>query len=296
MPNAFVNGINIYYEVTGEGPPLVFSHEYAGSHESWDEQVKFFSPRYRVVTYNARGYPPSDVPDDVDAYRQEISIEDLHGLLDHLRIDEAYLCGLSMGGNVVLNFGLTYPSRVKAMVVAGTGTGSTDAEGFRRQLDRMVEFLEADGMKGMAHYTKGPTRVQLKRKEPKAWEEFDKLFSQHSALGAALILKGILWNRPTTQDLKPKLRESKVPTLVMTGDEDVSCIEPAIFMKQNMSKSGLVVFPQTGHTLNLEEPQMFNHTVQSFFNAVDEGRWAEYDLSAIEGFIMNPDSGDVEML
>jgi len=78
MPLARVNGVEIYYEVTGEGFPLVFSHEFAGDYRSWEPQVRFFSRRYRVLTYNDRGYPPSDVPTDLEAYSQEISVEDLH--------------------------------------------------------------------------------------------------------------------------------------------------------------------------------------------------------------------------
>ena len=105
MPRAKVNGIDIYYEVTGDGFPMVFIHEYAGSYESWKAQVEFFSRSYRVVTYNARGYPPSEVPEAPEAYSQELAVEDLYGLLRHLAIDEAYICGLSMGGNVALNFG-----------------------------------------------------------------------------------------------------------------------------------------------------------------------------------------------
>ena len=68
MPTVDVNGVSIYYEETGSGTPLVFSHEFAGSHESWEPQVRFFSRRYRVITYNDRGYPPSTVPDDPAAY------------------------------------------------------------------------------------------------------------------------------------------------------------------------------------------------------------------------------------
>lgn len=91
MAFAPIDGINLYYEDTGQGFPLVWSHEFAGSHESWENQVRYFSRRYRVITYNARGYPPSDVPSDSEAYTQKQSVEDLHGLLVHLGIDQAYI-------------------------------------------------------------------------------------------------------------------------------------------------------------------------------------------------------------
>ena len=146
MPKAQVGGVKLYYEETGQGFPLVFCHEFAGGYESWEAQVKFFSRSYRVVTYNARGYPPSDVPSEQESYSQEQAVEDLHGLLRHLGIDSAYICGLSMGGNVALNFGIAYPEGTKALVVAGTGTGSTEPERFRREVEELAQRLEAHGM------------------------------------------------------------------------------------------------------------------------------------------------------
>jgi len=105
MPEAQINGVKLYYEVTGHGFPIVFSHEFAGDHRSWDAQVSFFSRRYQVVTYNARGYPLSEVPGDPEAYSQEMCVEDFRGLLRHLGVQQAHIVGLSMGGNVALNFG-----------------------------------------------------------------------------------------------------------------------------------------------------------------------------------------------
>ena len=167
MPYAPVNGINLYYEDTGQGFPLVWSHEFAGSCESWALQVQHFSRRYRVITYNARGYPPSDVPADPAAYSQDLAVEDLRGLLRHLGIQEAYIGGLSMGGGVALNFGLAHPGMARALIVAGAGTGATDPAQFREQTEEFARALEAGGMEGLADYVKGPTRVQLLRKNPR---------------------------------------------------------------------------------------------------------------------------------
>jgi pimeloyl-ACP methyl ester carboxylesterase len=89
MPEFSANGVRLYYEVTGEGLPLVWSHEFAGDFRSWDPQVKFFARRYRVITYNARGYPPSDVPPRPEDYSQEHAVEDLRRLLEHLGIQQA---------------------------------------------------------------------------------------------------------------------------------------------------------------------------------------------------------------
>ena len=102
-----------------------------------------------------------------------------------------------------------------------------------------------------------------------------RLLSAHSAVGSALTFRGFVMNRPTVFALEDKLRSLHVPTLIMIGDEDEPCIEPAIFMKRTIPKSGLAVFPQSGHAINLEEPDLFNRTVIDFLTAVEANRWAE---------------------
>ena len=101
------------------------------------------------------------------------------------------------------------------------------------------------------------------------------MLASHSALGSALTFRGFVMNRPTIYALEDKLRALRVPTLIMIGDEDEPCIEPAVFMKRNIPISGLSVFPQSGHAINLEEPELFNRTVSDFLTAVEAGRWAE---------------------
>ena len=283
MPKALINGINLYYEDHGEGYPLVWSHEFAGDHRSWETQVRFFTRRYRVITYSARGYPPSDVPADLDDYSQEHAVEDLRGLMEHLNIERAHIGGLSMGGNVALNFGLTYPRMASSLVVAGTGTGSVEPEAFRSRLDELAGRMETEGMAAMSDYTRGPARVQLLRKDPKGWREFADQFSQHSNIGSAMTFRGVQGRRPPIFDLETKLRELDVPTLIMFGDEDDPCIEPSIFLKRCISRSGLVVIPQSGHAINLEEPDMFNRAVLDFLTAVEAGKWAARDAGAQSG-------------
>ena len=289
MPKALINGANLYYQETGEGFPLVLCHEFAGSYESWDLQVKIFSQRYRVITYNARGYPPSDVPSDLEAYSQEQHVEDLYGLLGHLGIEQAHICGLSMGSNVTLHFGILHPEKARALVVAGGGYGTTDRKAFRRSSEEFARKMEEGGMEAMADYARGPARIQLMRKNPEGWEEFAKLFAAHSALGSALTFRGVQARRPTLHDLEPGMRKMKVPTLIMVGDEDDPSLQPSILMKQYIPRSGLVVFPQTGHTINLEEPELFNRVVSDFLRAVEADKWAERDTGSGVGFLAAQD-------
>ena len=121
MPHVTVNGLKLYYEETGEGTALLFIHEFAGDHRSWEAQLRFFGRRYRAITMAARGYPPSDVPEDVGMYSQELATSDILAVMDHLSIDKAHLVGLSMGGFAVLHAGLKNPERALSPVVAGVG-------------------------------------------------------------------------------------------------------------------------------------------------------------------------------
>jgi pimeloyl-ACP methyl ester carboxylesterase len=145
MPLAKVNGVELYHEVHGSGPWLVLVHEFAGSYKSWQPQLKTFAREFRVLVYNCRGYPPSSVPSDVAAYSQELSIEDLRQLLDHLGIERACLGGFSMGGNIVLSFALAHPGRVRALILAGTGTGSADKRQFLEEFGAIADRVRAGG-------------------------------------------------------------------------------------------------------------------------------------------------------
>jgi pimeloyl-ACP methyl ester carboxylesterase len=289
MPHASVDGIRLYYEEVGEGTPLVFVHEFAGEVESWRPQVQFFARRYRTIAYNARGYPPSDVPDDPAAYSQERAAEDIRGVLDHLGIPRAHLCGLSMGGYAVLHFGLTHPERARSLVVAGCGYGSGDREAFRRDSSQVVKRFEEEGMARVADwYSRGPTRVQFQDKYPKGWQEFHDRLSAGSARGHALTMQGVQMKRPSVFDLGDRMEKLRVPTLVVTGDEDEPCLEPALFMKRKIASAGLVVLPRAGHTINLEEPEAFNRAVLDFLTAVDAGRWGLRNPASISGSAILP--------
>jgi pimeloyl-ACP methyl ester carboxylesterase len=276
MPTARVNGVNLFYEEAGQGTPLVFVHEFAGEARSWHLQVRFFARRYRTIAFNARGYPPSDVPDDPKAYSQDQAADDIRGLLDALGIKKAHICGLSMGGYATLHFGLRYAERALSLVVAGAGYGSVagEREKFRRDVEETAMRFERDGMKAVAEfYTKGPTRVQFKDKDPAGWLEFYDMFCTQSAKGHALTMRGVQMSRPSVYELEAGMERMTVPTLIMTGDEDEPCLEPAIFMKRKIPSSGLVVMPKAGHTINLEDPDAFNRAVLDFLTAVDAGRW-----------------------
>ena len=293
MPFADVGGVQLLYEETGAGVALVFAHEFAGDHQSWHLQVRFFSRRYRTIAYNARGYPPSDVPEEPGAYSQDRAADDILGLLDHLKIPKAHVCGLSMGGYAVLHFGLRHPERALSLTVAGAGYGSVpgERERFRKDVEETARRFETDGMAGVAgFYTKGPTRVQFMDKDPRGWQEFYDQFTAQSARGHALTMRGVQMSRPSIFDLEAAMSRLEVPTLIMTGDEDEPCLEPALFMKRKIRSSGLVVIPKAGHTINLEDPELFNRALLDFVTAVDAGRWPLRNPASLSGSAIMPAS------
>jgi pimeloyl-ACP methyl ester carboxylesterase len=282
MPYASVGGVRIHYEVTGEGFPLVLVHEFAGDSRSWEPQVRYFSRRYRVIAYNARGYPPSDVPDDPAAYSQDAAVEDLLGVLRHLEIAQAHLCGLSMGAYAVLHFGLRHPEMARSLIVAGCGYGSDDTERFRREAEGLARRIEQDGMDVVGPaYARGPTRVQFMRKDPRGWQEFADALARHSTPGSAATMRGVQARRPTVYSLQEALGRLTVPTLVVNGDEDGPCLEPGLFLKRHIVSAGLLVLPATGHTINLEEPAAFNRAVLEFITLADAGRWTSHDPASV---------------
>ena len=276
MANALVNGISLYYEEAGQGIPMIFVHEFAGETASWKPQVTFFGRRYRTVAFNARGYPPSDVPEDPFLYSQAQAVEDIRGILDHLGIERAHVVGLSMGGYATLHFGLLYPARARSLVVAGAGYGSKfdEREAFRHDCAAMADRFEREPMSEVAAtYANGPARQQFRDKDPRGWEHFRNLLMQQSAKGHALTMRQVQMRRPSIYELGDQMAQLTVPTLIMTGDEDESCLEPALYMKRTIRTSGLLVIPKSGHTINLEEPEFFNRCVLDFVTAVDTGGW-----------------------
>src|SRR2546423_2109727 len=118
------DGVSLHVEATGSGFPLLFVHEFAGDHRSWEPQVRHFARRYRCITYAARGYPPSDVPSDPERYSQARAVADAVAVLDHLSVQRAHVVGLSMGGFCTLHLGLRHPGRALSLVVAGCGYGA----------------------------------------------------------------------------------------------------------------------------------------------------------------------------
>src|SRR3984893_8929457 len=207
MPHVTTDdGVKLYYKETGSGTPVVFVHEFAVDYRSLEQQVRHFARRYRCIVYNARGYPPSDVPSDVERYSQDRARDDILAVLDGLKLDKAHIVGLSMGGFATLHFGFTYPGRARSLVVAGCGYGAAPDKRaqFAQEAEAAASKFEAGMAKAAEGYALGPTRVQFQNKDPRGWKEFADQLAQHSVAGSANTLRGVQKRRPSLFDLTDK--------------------------------------------------------------------------------------------
>lgn len=274
------DGTKLYVAETGAGTPLLFLHEFAGDARSWEPQVRYFGRRYRCIAFNARGYPPSDVPEEPAAYSQEQAVADAIAVLDGLAIEQAHIVGISMGGFCALHLGLRHPDRTRSLLVAACGYGAQPdkQEAFRSECDVIADAFATEGAEAVAkRYALGPARIQFQNKDPRGWAEFARQLAEHSAKGASLTMRGIQRARPSLYDLTDELRELRVPALIVVGDEDEGCLEPGLMLKRTIPAAGLVVLPRTGHTSNLEEPHRFNQALEDFLSTVDAGAWTLRD-------------------
>ena len=274
------DGVRLYYEEAGSGAPVVFVHEFGGDHRSWEPQLRHFSRRYRCIAYNARGYPPSDVPEDFERYSQARARDDIRCVLDTLGLQRAHVVGLSMGAFATLHFGMTYGYRATSITVAGGGYGSHPSQyrEFQVQSKKNAELIKRAGIEGFVEaYGRGPQRVQLEIKDPRGFEEYLRQFKEHSGLGAINTLLGVQARRPSFYDLIAEMGHMDVPTLIMSGDEEEPCLEVNLLMKRAIPSAGLAILPRSGHAINLEEPELFNRLLEDFFHQVEAGRWGARD-------------------
>src|SRR6185437_15242658 len=241
---------------------VLFIHEFAADHRTWSRQVDALSGTFRCITYASRGYPPSEVPPEQERYNYLRQADDAIDVLDAFGIARAHVVGLSMGGFCALQLGIRYPDRVSSLLVASTGSGASPGgrAAFLAETEQMAAALRADGMAAVsAKQAMGPNRIQLRRKNRPVWEEFTGQLAGITA-----------------------------PALVVNGDEDEACLEPGLLLKRTIPTAGLVVVPNSGHALNLEEPELFNDLIRTLAGAAEAGTWPTRDprsLSASMGIV-----------
>jgi len=288
------DGVKLWFEESGSGLPVVFVHEFGGDIRSWEPQLRHFARNYRAIAFNARGYPPSDVPEDVSMYGQQRATDDILAILDALDIEKAHIVGLSMGGFAALHFGFHYPDRALSLTVAGAGYGAhPDVHAqFAQETKEVAARIEADTMAEFSKiYAIGPTRVQFANKDPRGWEEFAGELATHSTIGSANTMRAVQGGRPSLYDFPKEMQALRVPTLIMNGDEDDPCLDVGLFMKRNIPSSALVLLARSGHLINQEEPALLNQHLGEFMSRVDADRWEMRDPRSMTSDILwTPDT------
>jgi proline iminopeptidase len=281
MPYAVANdSVRLYFEEAGSGTPILFLHEFAADHTNWEPQMRYFSRGHRVIAYSARGYMPSDVPPSADAYTYKHFYTDALAVLDHLGIAKAHFVGLSMGSYSSLHVALNAPARMLSMTLAGVGSGSSleHLDAFRQQCRETAEQFEAIGSAEVAKVTRdAPGRIPFLVKDPRGHADFYAALARHDARGSANTMRSFQGGRPSIYTMAEAINKVATPALIICGDEDDNCVVPSLFLKQHLPASGLTFFPKSGHVLNLEEPALFNETVERFIALAEAGRWGPRD-------------------
>jgi pimeloyl-ACP methyl ester carboxylesterase len=276
MPYVEAQGAKLYFEESGEGYPIIFVHEFASDIRGWESQLHHFSRWYRCIAHNARGYPPSDVPEDAACYGWELAVDDIAELMRGLSIERAHVVGLSMGGYAALQFGLRYPEKVSSIFAAAVGSGShpSQRDAWLRETSVLARIISDRGLQGIAErIARGPARIQLKHKDPEGWQEFVARLLELSPRGLSHTMTRCQALRPSLHDLRDQISEMTIPVLLAVGDEDIACLETNLMLKSVLPNAGLWLVPNTGHGINLEEPAAFNAQIENFLKAIERGSW-----------------------
>jgi pimeloyl-ACP methyl ester carboxylesterase len=270
------DGIRLHVEEAGSGVPVLFVHEFAGDHRSWEPQVRHLSRMHRCITFASRGYLPSDVPENPDFYSQDLARSDVTAILDALGIERAHIVGHSMGAYTALHFGIHHPDRCLSVSALGCGWGSKpeEREEAAQACEQIAQMFEREPMaSAAAKYARFPMRTTFEAKDPRGFAEFEAMLAQHSSTGAALTMRNLQQKRPTLWDMKAQLEAFHLPLLVLVGDEDHPCLDGSLFLKRTVPQSALVVIPRSGHTITLEEPDAVNSALCDLFSAVSLNSW-----------------------
>lgn len=257
VPYAAVNGTQLYYEVHGEGPPVLFIHGMYGNHASWYQQTAHFSSQFRVVTFNLRGFGLSEDQNDLGA---SAAADDVRALLDHLQIESTAIVAQSMGGNAGLAFAAKHPERVNALVMAGTLGGVVLPESLKA-----IQAEVSEKAKDLNLVKRMLSRSFLVA-EPAKTELFLQLIGFNRG-AATYFSKGIRPEPPSLEVLGALA--SQVPILFIVGDQDV-VLPPEVVatVARTLSMREASIVKDSGHSAYFEQPDVFNARVEQFLTGV----------------------------
>ncbi|MEJ1968174.1 MAG: alpha/beta fold hydrolase [Rhizomicrobium sp.] len=247
------NGVNLYYEVHGEGPVILLTHGYSATSQMWRSQIEPLSKRHKLVLWDMRGHGRSDYPADQDEYSEDKTVADMAALLDTVGVKTAIVGGLSLGGYMSLAFHATHPERVRALLIIDTGPGykKDDArEGWNRNALRTADRYETEGL-GQLGAASAERRTAQHR----------------DATGLARAGRGMLTQK--TPRVIESLPGVKVPSLVVVGEKDMPFLAASDYMATKIPGAQKAVIPNAGHAANIDNPAAFNAALDAFLNKLE---------------------------
>jgi pimeloyl-ACP methyl ester carboxylesterase len=250
MPKINRNGVNLYYEVHGSGPPLLLTHGYSSTSAMWQDQIEALSKHHRLVLWDMRGHGESDYPDDPTAYSEALTIADMAALLDEVGAKRAVVGGLSLGGYMSLAFYRAHPERVRALLIIDTGPGFKKDEARDAWNKRALETGDRFEREGLAVLKSGSRERST--------------VTHRNAQGLARAARGMLTQRDARViELLPDI---KVPSLVVVGADDAPFLAASDYMAAKIPGAKKVVIPAAGHAVNIDQPQAFIDAVLPFLD------------------------------
>jgi pimeloyl-ACP methyl ester carboxylesterase len=259
MPKINRNGVNIYYEVHGDGPVLLLTHGYSSTSAMWHGQVEALSQRHKLVLWDMRGHGQSDCPEDPSSYSEAHTVGDIAALLDEVGATRAIVGGLSLGGYMSLAFYRAHPKRVSALLIIDTGPGfkKDDArEAWNKRALDTAERFEREGLTVLKSASRERSTV-----------------SHRDASGLARAARGMLTQRDARViEVLPDIR---VPSLVVVGADDTPFLAASDYMAGKIPGAKKVVIPSAGHAVNIDQPQAFLEAVLPFLDGLPRGTTEE---------------------
>lgn len=254
MMDTFIsNDATLFYKVEGEGFPIIFTHGASWNHLQWKKQVNFLKENYKIVTWDVRGHGESSLPKG--NVNPETFSSDLVALMNHLGIEKAILCGLSMGGHISLQTAIRYPERVKGLILIGTPCSNTF------NLYEKI-FVPINRFSSKLIPIKFSAKIQAKMLSKFNPENYDYIIDAFS------MMKHDEWNRVwdavTRMESKDDLANVKCPTLLLVGDHDTMTNYQQPYMQKHIPHSELKVIQNAHHGTNLDNPNMVNELILEF--------------------------------
>ncbi len=267
MPIANINGVNLNYEVAGQGEAVVFLHGMTGSTKDWANQASVLSPKYRVVALDMRGHGKSAAPPKEEDYSVPIFAEDVCAILRMLDIKKCCLAGHSIGGFIALQFALEHQDMLAALVLVDTSSGQFARDPNYAQIrQKLDELARSQGMEAAFEYdsANNPMRIDRFQKHPELKEITRQKMLMTSVDGYLYASGSIGKWEPVT----PRLSEIKVPALIYCGDEDSGFTEATKVLKEGIADSEVVTVKGVGHNPHEEAPDIFNEALLKFLDRV----------------------------